>query len=136
MHHDLLDHEDAYFQYGSPSETYFNWIKTTGTTAPSLYINYPRATKIISFHIYANDHIRVVGREIYGVLDFLGDVGGLYGIIFDIGSIFIGVFSMAKLNAALAKKLYTTKYGYLSGKGNSDTKNGSSRRRNSLASVI
>ena len=48
-------------------------------------------------------------REIYSVLDFLGDVGGLYSILLDLGSLLISIITFFfgdALQAFLLKSLY------------------------------
>ena len=43
-----------------------------------MFVNYPHHTKMISYHLYASDTINVIGREIYGIPDFMSDCTGFF----------------------------------------------------------
>ena len=61
-----------------PEEYLYYDVKNEGTLNPSMYVNYPIDTKIISYQLYASDVMNVVGREIYAVPDFMSDVMGFF----------------------------------------------------------
>jgi hypothetical protein len=45
--------------------------------------------KIAGFTVFRNLNYTVVTRSVYDVLNFLGDVGGLLGILVDMGRVFV-----------------------------------------------
>ena len=64
-HEDMLEDETQIFGIGIPTETTFYHPKTELVTYPSIYTDYPNATKVISYHLYAKGEQEIVGREIY-----------------------------------------------------------------------
>ena len=43
-----------------------------------MYSDYPSNTKIIAYHLFANDKMEIISREIYTAFQWVGDVGGLF----------------------------------------------------------
>jgi hypothetical protein len=52
---DLLEDETNLFGIGIPTETIYNHVDTKVQTFPSIFTDYPDRTKVISYHLYAND---------------------------------------------------------------------------------
>jgi hypothetical protein len=54
---------------------------------------FPTKYKISGIGIRRNVNLRIVHRSTYDLLNFLGDVGGLDGILFLIGSLLLGSYT-------------------------------------------
>ena len=65
-----------------------------------------KAYKIAGFTIYRSLHLTVYNRETYDLLAFLGDVGGLEGIIIIMGSVLIGSLTSLNLSLHLMPSLF------------------------------
>ena len=83
----MLEDESSYLQYGQTVETeYFNFKMKE--TLPSGWINYPTEAspntlyKFISVEINLSLDLISWERSTYNVLDWLGDLGGLYDALF------------------------------------------------------
>ena len=83
----MLEDESSYLQYGQTVETeYFNFHMKE--TMPSGWINYPTEAspntlyKFISVEINLSLDLISWERSTYNVLDWLGDLGGLYDALF------------------------------------------------------
>ena len=81
-----LSDSTAYLQWGQSSNA--NFFNTYfGNLLPSAYRHWPTDTKpdglykIGSLNIIQGQDMRVISRQTYSVLDFLGDVGGLFGAL-------------------------------------------------------
>ena len=75
---DRLEDASELFNFGMPKEHLFYDVKNDGLLNPSMYLDYPHHTKIISYQLYASDVMNVVGREIYAIPDFMSDISGFF----------------------------------------------------------
>ena len=50
--------------------------------------------------------VKTVERSVYNFLMFLGDVGGLYGILFSVSAILNSIFSFQNSENLLVQSLY------------------------------
>jgi len=67
--------------------------------------------KIAGFTVFRSLDTKVITRSVYDILNFLGDVGGLEGILLLIGGAMVGTFSgFAGTNLFMTKAFYTRKH--------------------------
>ena len=55
---------------------------TMGPTYPSAFTSYPKTYKFIGLTISTEDSRNLINRETYSLLEFLGDIGGLYEFLY------------------------------------------------------
>jgi hypothetical protein len=84
----------------SKETSYFK--NTLNRTGPSSYTSYPERYKFTSLNFYVTPHTPVVTRLPYGILDYVGDVGGLLEAVLAIGTFFTFIFPAHKLSGILA----------------------------------
>ena len=73
---------------------------------------FPSQWRIAGTSIYRNLHREVVDRKIYGILNYLGDIGGLEGLLFLAGKLIIFTYISFTANAYFIEKLYHSKPNY------------------------
>ena len=65
---------------------------------PSAWIEYPERYKLIGVDILLDFTLKTIDRSTYSILDFLGDVGGFYGILMLIGNVLL--YKLRQFNLA------------------------------------
>ena len=95
-----VDDEIDYFQIGqsdagSHFEYYMNKPEASG------YIEFPETYKIIGVDILLDFTLKTIDRSTYSILDFLGDVGGFYGILMLIGNVLLHKLKQFNLDAMI-----------------------------------
>ena len=84
-------------------------------SAPSSWNQYPTEEnpsnkyKFTSIEIDASMDQKIIARETYGALDFLGDLGGFFRACQSIGSILVSPVAGFALNAKLLSTIFRTK---------------------------
>ena len=73
----------------------------------SFWTNYPNRYKFVSYQIQVSDIVKVTNRETYSLLEFLGDIGGLYEFLYLFGAFFAASFGKMNFKALLVNVLYT-----------------------------
>ena len=76
---------------------------------PSSHTSYPEHYKFTSLNFFVTPQTPVVTRFPYGILDYIGDIGGLLEAVKTIGKFVTFVFSAHNLSAILALKLYVNR---------------------------
>ena len=105
--HELED-EVSFVQYGQ-QDLYSFYTLSLSQSLPSSWVNYPTRYKFMSFELhFSQDRVRV-SRTTYGLLDFLGDLGGLYGILVSIGGMLAKPMSRYALQSALLLSAFILK---------------------------
>jgi hypothetical protein len=56
-----------------------------------------------------SDKKTVYNRQVFGVLDFLGSLGGFSTVVFAIGGVFVSSFASADLKLSLVSQIFKTK---------------------------
>ena len=51
-------------------------------------------------------NLEVIDRQVYSILDWLGDIGGLGEASFFLGTIFLGIFHYGKFEVMLIRELF------------------------------
>ena len=94
---------------GGEDETTFQSFETSDVSMiPSSWIRFPTPTdpnakyKYVSLHFYIDRNLHSIDRVTYGVLDWIGDIGGLYGSLIPIGQIIINPYSSYALKFTMA----------------------------------
>ncbi|TNV73470.1 hypothetical protein FGO68_gene12963 [Halteria grandinella] len=64
---------------------------------------------LISFYLRYDSQYNSYNRQIYSIMAFLGDVGGLFSSLFSIGAIFISFINHRLFISAILKNLYQVK---------------------------
>ena len=93
----IEDYTD-WIQFGQYTLTNF-FTFTVGIISPANLNNYPNSYRINGFDVAFNQNLNFYEREIYAILQFMGDVGGFLGFLQLIGSMFFSWYSSE--NAAL-----------------------------------
>ena len=84
LQENILEDDTAYVQIEEPGEIFFTSLKVDKPVVVSTWTNFPTPDdpkalyKFLSFSLDRNYDVALVTRETYGLLDCLGDVGGLY----------------------------------------------------------
>jgi len=63
--------------------------------------------KFFSYQIQVSDIVKVTNRETYSLLEFCGDIGGLFEFLFVFVGMFISGFGRINLKALIANRLYS-----------------------------
>ena len=122
----LLNDEADYLQWGQESEQTFFSFKMP-PPLPSSWIYYPTEEnpsnkfKFATIEINFNLDQMVWNRQTYALLDWLGDLGGLYDALQHICRVMIGPISAFTLNSSLLTSLFRLK------ERDSDIKDGNGR---------
>ena len=99
-------------QWGQPAEQSEYFGLSFEEAVPSDWNNWPTGAspdnkfKIASMMIYFNQDLRVIERATYGILDWLGDIGGLFCALRIIGQIFAAPFAAFALKAELLSSVF------------------------------
>ena len=102
----MLEDASKLFNFGVPKEHQYYGVTADLRTLPSMYLDYPHKTKIISYHILVSDEVNILSREIYAVPDYISDVGGAIFGMMKVLAVLLFPFKKLTLNAMLANKLY------------------------------
>ena len=104
-----LDDETDYFQYGQSTTTnFYRKGNDSLQTHASTWNSFPtkdepnKHYKFASVAIYFNGELVQISRSTYSILDWLGDCGGLYGILLIIGEVIAQPFSTFALQSNLS----------------------------------
>ena len=73
---------------------------------------FPSRWRIAGVSIFRNLNRQVTDRNIYGFLNYLGDIGGLQGILLLTGKLFAGAYFSFTANEFFLTKLYHNKPNY------------------------
>ncbi len=101
-------------QYGLSNDmTFYEYSHTA--TKPSSWNKYPtpedpsRRYKFVSLEVIVGLDKLVVGRETYSLLDWLGDLGGLFDALFILCGVIISPVAQFSMKAMLLSKLFNFK---------------------------
>ena len=107
----ILEDESSYLQYGQETETeYFSFTKSS--PMPSSWIYFPTAEepstryKYISVEINMSIDLISWERQTYSLLDWLGDLGGLYDALYLIFAALISPITMFTLHSTLLTSFF------------------------------
>lgn len=107
----ILEDESVLVQYGQETETEFLTIEMK-ETQPSSWIYFPTEEnpsllyKFLSVEINLSPDLMLWERQTYSLLDFLGDLGGLYDALFLIVKVFVSPLSIFALNSTLLANFF------------------------------
>ena len=107
----ILEDESVMVQYGQETETEFLTIDMK-ETQPSSWIYFPTVDnpslqyKFLSVEINVSPDLMLWERQTYSLLDFLGDLGGLYDALFLIVKVFVSPLSVFALNSTLLSNFF------------------------------
>jgi hypothetical protein len=79
---------------------------TMGPTFPSAFASYPDAYKFIGLTINVDDTKNLIQRETYSLLEFLGDIGGLYEFLYLFTYSLVKLFTSMKFISIFANKMF------------------------------
>ena len=63
----------------------------------------------VSVTFELNLNLRVIERQVYSVLDWLGDIGGLGEAAFFLGTMFLAIFHYGKFDSMMIRELFQVK---------------------------
>ena len=98
-------------QYGQYDETEF-WEYTLSSAEPSSWIYWPTPESPSNLYKYVSGEFNVsmdlknYARQTDGLLDYLGDLGGLIDILIMLAKYIVGPFASYRLQAALLSSLF------------------------------
>lgn len=87
----VADYTD-WIQFGQ-YYTYWFYKLTLGDSVPSNRVNYPNNYRISGVDIDFSQDLVYYEREIYAILQFMGDIGGFLGFLHMLGNFIIGCFT-------------------------------------------
>ena len=108
----ILEDESAMLQYGQQDEKSFHTF-TLDSPQPSSWTNFPTKEEPENYFKYASFDIDLCqdiikwNRQTYSVLDFLGDIGGLFEALQYMGTAVVAPFSSFALKVSLMVGLFT-----------------------------
>ena len=79
---------------------------TMGPTYPSAYTSYPNKYKFIGLTISVEDSRNLISRETYSLLEFLGDIGGLYEFLYLFSYAVVKIFTPMTFISLFANKMF------------------------------
>ena len=100
----MLADETGFLQWGIADEEEFTTVQFDAP-APSFLSKWPdkkgsdNGYKVISSFVTLSMDQNVIERQTYSILEWLGDVGGLFDMLTLIGSKLIGPFTLFSLKA-------------------------------------
>ena len=107
-----LEDEVEYLQYGNINSDYYNNFMIDSNVRPSAWSKFPTQDnpngkyKFTSLEItYSQDQL-TFNRQTYSILEWLGDLGGLFGSLSTIGAILVAPLSSFALNTELMTKIF------------------------------
>lgn len=77
-----------------------------GATFPSAYASYPEAYKFIGLTISVDDKRSLISRHTYSLLEFLGDIGGLFEFLHIFLSVVVYILTSMKFVSEFANKMF------------------------------
>lgn len=122
----LLADETAYIQYGESVDGYYSNYQVDRGPRPSSWSNFPTPEKPFnkykfnSVKIYFNQDQLMINRQTYSLLEWLGDIGGLFDGLRIIGGVFIAPISSFALDSFLLSSLFRSRKSQ-SGSNDDDT---------------
>ena len=72
----------------------------------SAYSQWPNQFKFTSIALSIGPDLKVIERQTYSILDWLGEVGGLYEALRIVGSCIASPFAVTALNSKILEKLF------------------------------
>ena len=108
----LLEDESALLQLGQTSESTFYGL-TFWNPEPSTWVDFPtpehpdNKMEYASLYISLDDKKTKWSRQTYSLLDFLGDLGGLFDALKLIVASIVGPFARFGLNLSIISGVYT-----------------------------
>ena len=102
---DLLEDEASNINIGQYTETKYMQLYL-GPNEASSWTNFPFQYKFMSFHFNLDLDILHTNRTSYDVLNMLGDVGGVLGILLTMFRLISSPFAMFRLKAILTSRLF------------------------------
>ena len=105
--HQVSDRID-WLQYGQETEYEYFGYALQDHHASSMR-DYPDNYKFTSVEISINPDLRVIERQTYSVLEFMGDMGGLFDALYAIGSWIIFPIVTFRMKENVRSQLYMLK---------------------------
>ena len=106
VNQDVLDDETDYLQFGQSYERNYTSFSMSPNLLASSYNKFPYEFKFLGTEISINMDIGITERQTYGVLDYLGDLGGLVEILKLSVGYMLYKFSTMRLNGLMLNRLY------------------------------
>lgn len=79
---------------------------TMGPTFPSAYADFPAAYKFVGLTISVDDKRSLISRHTYSLLEFLGDIGGLFECLNHFGNFVVYILTSMKFISVFANKMF------------------------------
>jgi hypothetical protein len=98
-----LSHDTEFYEYGSGTPHPSSWNKYPTEENPS------RRYKFISLDLVVGSDKLIINRETYALLDWLGDLGGLFDALFLLCGAFAGPVANFRMRATLFSKFFRFK---------------------------
>ncbi len=95
--------EDSIFQLGNTREGNFALIENTRTYEDSLTDD-----TLATIYFRMDSKYYSYTRDVYTVLELMGDIGGLWSALFSIGSILISFLTKRLFLSSLMREMYHT----------------------------
>ena len=111
MRKNLFDDQSDYLQLSQADETTF-YLFSLDSVRSSSWNKFPTPEKpdikfkYASIKIYLHKDISIHSRQTYSLLDFLGDLGGLFDALRLIIAALVSPFSALALKVSILSKLY------------------------------
>ena len=107
----MLSDETQIFQvgYSQDTEYYEYWSKLPETSSWNKFPteeNPLARYKFTSLEVNFSPHSKTINRQTYGLLDWLGDMGGLLDALLVIGAIFMTPFAQFALESKLLSSIF------------------------------
>jgi hypothetical protein len=93
-------------QYGQSTPREYSFLSFTNYLQSSSYNRFPYEYKFLGLEFSLNKDTETTERATYGVLDFLGDIGGLAELLQIAVGWFLFRLSNMRLNALMINRLY------------------------------
>ena len=77
-----------------------------GATYPSAYASYPEAYKFVGLTISVDEKRSLIQRQTYSLLEFLGDIGGLYEFLYLFTYAVVKLLTSTKFISVFASKMF------------------------------
>ena len=102
----LLEDESAFLQLGQTSESKF-YDFTLSTSQLTSWNKFPSKMKYADVEIFLDHNKTIWSRQTYSLLDFLGDLGGLFDALKFIIASILGPFSGLALKFSIFSGVFT-----------------------------
>ena len=106
LREDTVEDETSFLNIGLDPVSRTARSLKMGSTYPSAYANYPEEYKFIGLTISVDEKRSLISRTTYSLLEFLGDIGGLFEFLNHFMTAVVKLLTSMKFISMFANKMF------------------------------